>query len=71
MFPKGLYFLPSGKQRGGRRFRRAVGGGVEADGSYAVDDAGLTPADYIKHTIVTNGAISLAAFAPLLVVLRP
>ena len=30
-----------------------------------------TPADYIKHTIVTNGAISLAAFALLFVVLRP
>ena len=30
-----------------------------ADGSYVVDDADHTPADYIKHTIVTNGAISL------------
>lgn len=42
-----------------------------ADGSYVVDDADHTPADYIKRTIVTNGAISLAALALLLVVLRP
>lgn len=42
-----------------------------ADGSYVVDDANHTPADYIKHTIVTNGAISLAAFTLLLVILRP
>lgn len=42
-----------------------------ADGSYVVDDADHTPSDYIKHTIVTNGAISIAAFALLLIVLRP
>ena len=42
-----------------------------ADGSYVVDDADHTPADYIKHTIVTNGAISLAASVLLLIVLRP
>lgn len=42
-----------------------------ADGSYVVDDADHTPADYIKHTIVTNGAISLAASGLLLIVLRP
>lgn len=42
-----------------------------ADGSYVVDDADHTPADYIRHTIVTNGAISLAASGLLLIVLRP
>lgn len=42
-----------------------------ADGSYVVDDTDHTPADYIEHAIVTNGAISLAAFALLLVILRP
>ena len=41
-----------------------------ADGSYVVDDTDQTPADYIEHAIVTNGAF-LAAFALLLVILRP
>ena len=38
---------------------------IVADGSLS-DDADHTPADYIKHTIVTNGAISLAASGLLL-----
>lgn len=41
------------------------------DGSYVVDDAGSTPADYIERTVVTNGAVSLASFALLAIVLRP
>ena len=42
-----------------------------ADGSYVVDDADSTPADYIERTVVTNGAVSLASFALLAIVLRP